>query len=96
MCIGLTTTDEKIILTFKKNTIKIHAKLYESATSHFNLFCYFVLFVQNITVMILTMLWGEISHDSVCVLSRNRKFMSHKLCDFTEQSAIPLHQQRCQ
>ena len=36
MCTGLTTTAEKVILTCKKNTVKIHAKLYESATSHSN------------------------------------------------------------
>ena len=33
-CIGLTMTYEKVTLTRKKNTIKILAKLYESATSH--------------------------------------------------------------
>ena len=33
LCIGLTVTYEKVTLTRKKNTIKILAKLYESATS---------------------------------------------------------------
>ena len=34
MCIWLTVTYEKVTLTRKKNTMKILAKLYESATSH--------------------------------------------------------------
>ena len=34
LCIGLTVTYEKATLTRKKNTIKIHAKHYESATTH--------------------------------------------------------------
>ena len=36
LCFGLTVTYEKVTLTGKKNTIKILAKLYESATSHSN------------------------------------------------------------
>ena len=44
LCIGLTVTYEKVTLTRKKNTIKIPAKLYESASSHshsssYNCFC---------------------------------------------------------
>ena len=34
LCIGLTVTYENVTLVLKKNTIKILAKLYESATSH--------------------------------------------------------------
>lgn len=35
MCIDLATAYEKVILTLKKNTNKIHAKLYESTTIEF-------------------------------------------------------------
>ena len=36
LCIGLTVTYEKVTLTRMKNTIKIPAKLYDSAISHSN------------------------------------------------------------
>ena len=35
-CIGLTMTDEKLTRIGKQNAIKIHEKLYESATSQSN------------------------------------------------------------
>ena len=34
LCIGLTMSFEKVILTRQKNMMKILAKVYESATSH--------------------------------------------------------------
>ena len=35
-CVELTMTDEKLTLIGEKNAIKVHAKLYESATSQSN------------------------------------------------------------
>ena len=57
LCTGLTVTYEKVTLTRKKNTIKILAKLYESATSHSKHFSY-MLWVSDWVMVLATSVLG--------------------------------------